>query len=233
MRGEPQIVTAAIVDARGTVGSGVRARTWNELGIDPLARACAWPRSLSPTCEKFRRMDMLSRSVLLAAEMTGIGEPGFLHSELRADTALVLATTLGCLESDMRFARGLGRDGEIEPAVFSYTLSSTCLGELAIRHGLMGPSFAFSTPLGAEVDGLQEARALLESNEASAAMVCIGDAIPSDPACKLGMDPYWMVGAFLVMCDANRNPCLAWDDVERAGFLGRFANGLWSRGALP
>ena len=58
--------------------------------------------------------------------------PGEAASELARRTALVLGTSYGCLHSDVCFARGLEPGGTLRPAVFPYTLPSTCLGEVAI-----------------------------------------------------------------------------------------------------
>lgn len=226
-----RIVSAAVVDARGIAGSTGVVFTWVALGINPLARACGWPRAFGHDCEKFRRMDLLSRSVLLAAEVAGAGADGALGPAVRAETALVSAGAFGCLDSDVRFARGLMPGAEIEPAVFSYTLSSTSLGELAIRHGLTGPCYALSTAPGAEGEGLLEARGVLEGGEAAAAVVCLGDAVPEAAARAAGIEPRWLVGAFVVVCEPGVPAWLSWDDVRRPELLPYVADRLWSGSA--
>lgn len=226
-----RIASAAVVDARGVAGSTGAAFTWSDLGIDPLARACGWPRAFSPDCEKFRRMDVISRSVLLAAEAAGLNAGGVLVPAVRANTALVSAGAFGCLDSDVRFARGLMPDAEIEPAVFSYTLSSTSLGELAIRHGLNGPCYAFSTAPGTEGEALLEARALVENQEAAAAVVCLGDAVTEAAARGAGIQRRWLVAALVVVCEPDVPAWLSWDDVGRPDLLESIADRLWRRGS--
>jgi 3-oxoacyl-(acyl-carrier-protein) synthase len=150
--------------------------SWAALGAEP-ARV-PWKRIFAAPFPDFRRLDPLSRFCCIAAEAAGIGP--HLPEAARARTALVLATTLGCLHADRRFERSLAPGAPIEPAVFPYTLPSTCLGELAIRHRLAGPTLCLSTEAGGEATGLEEARALIGMGEADAALVCMGDAVPGE-----------------------------------------------------
>ena len=137
---------------------------WADRGRDPTSGKVPWV--FDRPFKDFRRLDPLSRFCCLAAEAIG--------AEFPARTALVLATTYGCMHADHKFAHSL----ESIPAagVFPYTLPSTCLGDLAIRHKITGPSLCLTTPdLG---DGMIEARHILELGEADAALVCVGDVVP-------------------------------------------------------
>ena len=96
----------------------------------------------------------------------------------RPRTAILLASSLGCLHADLRFQASLAPGAELEPAVFPYTLPSTCLGDLAIRHALMGPTLSLTTAPGLEEDGLAEAGRLIDLGEACGALVCLGDVLP-------------------------------------------------------
>lgn len=222
-----RVVSAAVVDARGIAGSSGTKWTWRELGIDLEARACGWPRRFEPDCPNFRRMDLLSRSVLLATEVAGVGSRGLLADKIRTNTALLSASSFGCLDSDVRFASGLGTAGEVEPAVFSYTLASTCLGEVAIRHGITGPSYALSVRPGDERQGLIEARSLLAHEEASAAVVFLGDAVKGETARAVGIEPHWRIAAFVVVANPEVSEWLAWDDAASPDVLARVAERLW------
>ena len=64
--------------------------------------------------------------------------------------------------------------------MFPYTLPSTCLGDVAIRHELVGPVLCLTTPR-AE-DALDEALLMLHTDEADAAIVCTGDVLPPERA---------------------------------------------------
>jgi hypothetical protein len=164
-----------VADADGVAGTGGVRVSWAELGVDPHGRLVPWKRIFRRPFPDFRRLDALSRSCCLAAEAAGLERT--LPKGQRARTALVLATVLGCLDADLRFAACL-KGAPLEPAVFPYTLPSTCLGELAIRHGLGGPTLCLSTGPGEEATGVREARALMEVEDADAALVCLGDAMP-------------------------------------------------------
>ena len=141
---------------------------WADLGKDPSSGKVPWVFD-RPFLD-FRRLDPLSRFVCLAVE--AIGE------EFPTRTALLLATSAGCLHADRKFAASL----ETIPAagVFPYTLPSTCLGDVAIRHELVGPVLCLTTPHPEEA--LDEARLLLDMGEAEAAIVCTGDVVPPEHA---------------------------------------------------
>lgn len=75
-----------------------------------------------------------------------------------ADTAIVLLSTRGCLESDLRFERSRQAKA-IDRQAFAYTLPSAPVGEASIRLGLHGTGFVI---LGAADDaGRRSARRLL------------------------------------------------------------------------
>ena len=169
--------TAAVLDGGGLVGSA---------GVDlrqPTTEPPAW-RTAFPGAEVdrgYRRLDPLSRAAVLVTAAAGI------PTDLDRDaTAIVLATVYGCLAADRRYAGGLAR-GEREPAVFPYTLPSTCLGEVALRHGLRGPSVCVSVAPGGEGEALREARARIAGGEASSALVLWGDALPPPIAAEIGI----------------------------------------------
>lgn len=166
-----------VADAVGVAGTLPVRVAWKELGVDPAGRAIPWKRLFRTPFPEFRRLDPLSRFCCLATEAMGIDAR--LSPADRPRTALVLATTHGCLHADLRFAQGLG-EACVEPALFPYTLPSTCLGELAIRHGLSGPALCLSVGAGGEGAGIREARALVEIGDADAAVVCLGDALPGE-----------------------------------------------------
>ena len=137
---------------------------WPDLEKDPSSGKVPWV--FDKPFPDFRRLDPLSRFVCLAVEAIGEDFP--------TRTALVLATSAGCLHADRKFAASL----ETIPSagVFPYTLPSTCLGDVAIRHKIMGPVLCLTTPLRKEA--LAEAQLLLDMDEADAAIVCTGDVVP-------------------------------------------------------
>jgi len=147
---------SAEVDLRGVRGPAVQM-DWE---VDP-ARV-RWP--FEKPFENFRLLDPLSRFVAIAVEALGcVFDP---------DSAIVLATRQGCLWTDLRFEQS--RHGDLRPGLFPYTLPSAPIAAVAIRHGLRGPSLCLMG------DGRAEAELLIESGEAPAVVLCIGDVVPPD-----------------------------------------------------
>jgi hypothetical protein len=166
-----------LVDARGVVGSGLAEHLWAP-APDPLRAPGVFRRLFGRVDPTFRRLDRLSRALVLATEAAGLGR--WLDDGGRRETALVLETGRGCLEADLEFAAGL-RAGAPQAPVFPYTLPSTPLGELALRHGLRGPTLCLCTDASAPQQGgrtaLAEARALLEEGEARWALVACAEVL--------------------------------------------------------
>lgn len=166
------ILAAALVDATGLRSSHGRRTTWESVEQDPVAGSIRFKPLFDAPMPEFRRLDILSRILVIATEAClPLPQPG-------ADTALVFGTEFGCLAADQRFEASLHRPGFLEPRVFPYTLPSTCLGEIAIRHGLQGPTLCLSHGPGEEHTALAEASALLTSRAATSALVVAGDWAP-------------------------------------------------------
>jgi 3-oxoacyl-(acyl-carrier-protein) synthase len=114
---------------------------------------------------RFGRMDLLSQLALLAVEKLGVN-----FDELPRDRiAICLAAPAGSLSTDAEYWKGRDQAGGPSPTLFTYTLPSAPLGEIAIRHRLTGPNLCFIST-GGEV--LDEATELLRQGEADGC-VCI------------------------------------------------------------
>jgi hypothetical protein len=151
---------AGVVDSLGVAGTGGTTAAWpGEFGLGRL------PWVFERPFPEFRRFDPLTQQVCLAVEALGDGfEPG---------TALVLGTSRGCLDADLKFAASL--EDFPNPAVFPFTLPSTCLGVVAIRHRITGPVLCLSTAPGDRAQAADEALRLLAFGDADAAIVVSGD----------------------------------------------------------
>lgn len=114
---------------------------------------------------RFGRMDLSSQLSLLAVE------PFMPHfdSFARNRIAIVLAARAGSLPTDVTYWDGRDAVGGLSPTLFTYTLPSAAIGEIAIRHRLTGPNLCF---VGNSENVLPEAAELLRTNEADAC-VCI------------------------------------------------------------
>lgn len=170
------ITACTHVDSIGVRGSTEIRASWRDLGLDPQSGKIAWKPLFSSPFRGFRRLDITSRMFVIAAEGLALE---VLDDPVRRSTAIVLASSTGCLAADLRFEAGLQTPAGIEPAVFPYTLPSTCLGEIAIRHKLMGPTLCLSIDAGEERRGVDVAREILHAGEARAAVVLLGDWVPA------------------------------------------------------
>jgi len=114
---------------------------------------------------RFSRMDLTSQLALLAVESLGIA----FDSLARDRVAICLAAGAGSLSTDAEFWKGRDTAGGLSPTIFTYTLPSAAIGELAIRHRLTGPNLCF---VGGSSHVLTEAAEWLRRGEADAC-VCV------------------------------------------------------------
>ena len=110
---------------------------------------------------RFGRMDLASQLSLLAVE------PFAPHFDVfaRDRIAIVLAARTGSLPTDVAFWNARNEPGGLSPTLFTYTLPSAAIGEIAIRHHLTGPNLCF---VGDSREVLPEAAELLRTDEADA-----------------------------------------------------------------
>jgi hypothetical protein len=110
---------------------------------------------------RFGRMDLSSQLSLLAIEPFASLFEAFARNRI----AIVLAARTGSLPTDIAFWNGRNEPGGLSPTLFTYTLPSAAIGEIAIRHRLTGPNLCFA---GDSREVLPEAAELLCTNEADA-----------------------------------------------------------------
>ncbi len=165
---QPKIIAVGHVDRDGIAGSaGVRV-AWSELGVAAPGRGSTPRTVFGRRDDTFRRLDRQSRSLALAAMASGL--EGVLDGGARAGAALVTETRRGSLEVDLQYVGGL-REGIVQASIFPYTLLSSCAGEVALRHGLRGPTLCLSVEPGEEGAALVEAQDMLAAGEARHAVV--------------------------------------------------------------
>lgn len=114
---------------------------------------------------RFGRMDTASQLALLAVE------PFAPHFDLipRDRVAIVLVARAGSLSTDVEYWKGRDAVGGLSPTLFTYTLPSAAIGEIAIRHRLTGLNLCFT---GEDMDLMTEATDILRRGEADACL-CI------------------------------------------------------------
>lgn len=162
MNPQAKIIAIGCVDEAGIAGTrGVNA-SWEELGVKAPGNGRTYRELSGKSDDTFRRLNGTTRALVLAAEACGISS--VLAPEVRDETALVVETAHGCLEVDLKFARTLDQ-GVAHAAIFPYTLQSTCLGDVALRHGLRGPTLSLSIEPGGEGEALREAGRLFAAGD--------------------------------------------------------------------
>jgi len=114
---------------------------------------------------RFGRMDLTSQLALLAVESLATGFEPIPRDRI----AICLAAQASSLSTDIEYWKGRDAAGGPSPTLFTYTLPSATIGEIAIRHRLTGPNLCF---VGRGDDVFPEAAELIRSDEADAC-VCV------------------------------------------------------------
>lgn len=118
---------------------------------------------------KFFKMDNLCKLGILATEP--FFKSGELLNEYKEDEiALLLANKSSSLESDLKHAKNY-QEGMASPAVFVYTLPNIVIGEICIKHQLLGESnfYIFEGFNAGEL--IEQAKVLLTTTQSKACIV--------------------------------------------------------------
>ncbi len=106
----------------------------------------------------FRRMDEYSRLGLTATALALI-DAGLSEWTRERDIGIIASTYYGCLGTDVDYYKTVipDRGAHASPALFSYTLANSFLGEAAIRFGLTGINYVITEQRPTGLAGLQTA----------------------------------------------------------------------------
>ena len=106
----------------------------------------------------FRRMDKYSRLGLTAVAFALI-DAGLSEWTQERNIGIIASTVYGCLETDVDYYKTVipDRGSNASPALFSYTLANSYLGEVAIRYGLTGTNYVITEQHPTGLAGLQTA----------------------------------------------------------------------------
>jgi 3-oxoacyl-(acyl-carrier-protein) synthase len=108
----------------------------NKVFITAASQVCEADVRAAHLGPKFGRLDLASQLAVLAVESLGIK----FDACPRGRIGLCLAAKAGSLSTDIEYWRGRNEVGGPSPALFTYTLPSSPMGEVAIRHRLIGPN---------------------------------------------------------------------------------------------
>jgi len=155
--------------------------------------ALRWSQLFTSAAPRFSRLDGLSRVGLMAVELLAMD-----WSRLeRERVGVCVESRLGSLATDLRFLE------TISPSVFTYTLPSTVIGEVCIRHRLKGPVLCLIPGADARGRALETALEWLRRGEAAACVCLACEAVDkkvagllrfADDATACG----WQAGALLL-----------------------------------
>lgn len=203
----PKIIAVGCVDERGINSTSGLSKSWEELAVAAPGNGRTYRELSGKSDPTFRRLDRQTRAIVLAAQACGIND--LLSAEEREETALVTETTCGAIEVDLRYTRALDM-GIVHAAIFPYTLQSTCLGDVALRHGLRGPTVCLSLEPGQEGEALREARRLLVPGGPPFAVVGTVDSL--DETLPLAEPALRSVMCVLAAADTPRPSVVAWPE---------------------
>ena len=155
--------------------------------------AVHWSHLFPSDAQRFARMDPLCRVGLMAVELLG-AELESLNPGQRQNVGLAAETAGGCATTDARFLR------TPRPSLFTYTLPSTVLGEVSIRHRLQGPLLCLLSPDGLGEQILETAVDWLGEGTADYVVCLCCEAIePSPVAClPVSLAGAWRADALLL-----------------------------------
>lgn len=106
----------------------------------------------------FRRMDKYTQLGLTAIAFALI-DAGLSEWNSERNIGIIASTVYGCLKTDVDYYMTVIPDGgcNASPALFSYTLANSYLGEAAIRFGLTGTNYVLTEQHPTGLAGLQTA----------------------------------------------------------------------------
>ena len=157
------ILGCGIVDETGIAGTRGITANWSDLQMIAPGKAKTMRTVFGKKDPTFRRIDLLARALVLACEAADLENA--LSVEQRQETAVCIETDLGTLATDLDFAASLS-DECVHASIFPYALTSTSLGELALRYELRGPTMSMSVrddSIGIEQDPTLAGESLRES----------------------------------------------------------------------
>jgi len=115
---------------------------------------------------RFLRMDLMCRIGFMVTELLAVNFDA-LPDARRDRLGVCVESFTGSLDTDIRFAQ------TPRPSIFAYTLPSTVIGEICIRHRLKGPVLSLISPDTKGANALAEAAEWLRAGDAEM-VLCLG-----------------------------------------------------------
>jgi 3-oxoacyl-(acyl-carrier-protein) synthase len=175
------VLAASCLGAQGYGNDRTGWRAWPGPVAEAMERgeweALRWSTLFTSGLPRFGRMDMLSRLGLMAVELLDAGFAQLTPAE-RDAVGVCVETGSGSLATDWNFLR------MPLASTFAYTLPSTVVGEICIRHGFRGPVMCLCRGRG-QAGALATARRWLERGDAGACVCVACDFVHKEVAALL------------------------------------------------
>ena len=161
---------------------------------------------------RFSRMDEFSKLGVSAIGLA-LQDAGLDGRISKRRVGIVVTTVYGCLHTDLDyFETVMPENGAFaSPALFSYTLPNSFLGEAASRFGLTGPGYVVSQQGGSDLSSTRAVLEDMDSDDFESALAGI---------CDLGCPPDFPI-------DINKTPGAAFVVIEK-----KYDGGLKPYGSL-
>ena len=167
------ILAASFMGIEGYGNDLTGMRSWPTSVADALERgeleSLHWSMLFKTETSRFGRMDLLSRLGLMAVELLDANFEAMDSTQLD-EIGVCVETNSGCIVTDARFLQ------MPMASTFAYTLSSTVVGEICIRHRFRGPVMCL-LPVPGQSGSLETAMGWLNRSEACAC-VCVACNLP-------------------------------------------------------
>lgn len=164
------IVSCGYVDASG-FGGRLSQTCWAD--TPGGEKSLRWSLFKRAPFDRFGRLDNLSKHVVAAVEMLGL--PICPEKPADPDVGIVLGTGEGSLEVDVNFIKSIDQVGGASPRLFTYTVPSAAIAEVAIRYRLGGPNYCIMSADSA-AGALWQSLCLLNQGEARRCVCLCSDA---------------------------------------------------------
>ncbi len=145
---------------------------------------------------RFRRLDLASQMALLAVERLGVD----FSAHARHRVGICLGAPNGSLAADFEFWDDRDAVGGPSPTLFTYTLPSAAIGEIAIRHQITGPNLC----LAGNAPVLIEAADWLRRDEVDACLCLECDVVSPALGEMMGAPPAAWAGAVFLRRGGGR-----------------------------
>jgi len=163
MKPSATVLACGVLNRSGVFGTSGTSTTWDDLEADPPGTGRTVQKISGKTDATFRRIDYPARALVLACEAAGVDK--VLNEEQRDQTAICVETEVGSLTTDLDFQKSLSHE-VVQASIFPYSLTSTSLGEVALRYKLRGPTLSVSVLDHAPGESLREALRILAAGDA-------------------------------------------------------------------